>query len=135
MSKIVYEYLTKEQMLASQNQFKNIVDELHHDLREQTGITFIDKLIGSASRKFILKEKGTQNFDYDYNLVVQNDAGYTNANALHGAFESSLAKLRDKYNMSHTSNPMQITKSKSVFTISFHDHASQYTCDLAIIDE
>jgi hypothetical protein len=111
------------------------LNDLHYLLEEETGVTFKDELIGSMSRKFVLVEKGTKNFDFDYNLIIQDDAGYTNATDLHQAFENSLVDIREEYNRRHSRNPMRVTKSKTVFTISFRDRSSQYNCDLAIIDE
>jgi len=104
-------------------------------LKAQTGITFEDKLIGSMSRKFVLVEKGTKNFDFDYNLVLQNEAGYDDPTELHEAFKDSLFYIRDEYNKHHPHNLMKVKPRKTVFTIIFSDDSSRYTCDLAIIGE
>jgi len=135
MNNITYKYVPRKQLKASRKHFTKIMIDLHHSLRNDYGISFEDRLIGSAGRKFVLKEEPANRFDFDFNLVVHKKNGHDKPNQLHEVFEEGLFDYRDKYNKDHPTNKMIITPKDEVFTMEFEDDSIRYSCDIAIIED
>ena len=126
----MYEYVSKSEYGPAKADFEIIIRKVQKILRNEKGITFQPRLVGSGGRHLITRLiGGNKGFDLDYNLILQkhqdDDPGF-----IRGIFLNA-------FQMAAKGTLYKVESSTSAITIKYIDKREnkiKYSCDLAIIE-
>ena len=127
-----YEYVAKKEYAPIRKEIEErILKKAHQILKDDYGITFQHKLIGSGSRHLVTRlVRGNKGYDFDYNLILMNYCNDYSAKEFKEAFINAFNKATRGTQYSCAEN------STSAITIKVIDQNNKrilHSCDFAII--
>ncbi len=106
------EYMTKAEVKPHRQEFKNIIDSIRRDIRNE-GITFTYTLIGSAKRNLVLRHHN-KGYDCDYKITIQKNINNVKEKELKQMFMDAFNKVIVPMGYNHCEDSTQAITMKKV---------------------
>ena len=126
-----FEYVSKETLKPFKNEIDELIRLVQNDIRDK--FTFQYKFIGSVARNMVTHDpKSNIGFDFDINLIINDENEYYSAKEIKQILICSFNKIAHQFGYDNCED------STRVFTIKVKDtHNSKilHSCDFAIVHD